>query len=172
MVTRFHPAGDERGLAYLPIISTVNDYEAAAIDTGCLTNVLNKYHKVFGDLNDYEAAAINTGCLTEVLSKHQKVFGESGKLPVADLPQVTITTEPWALVVLRPNRMDHHLFAAWATTASRYYNQERLTQKATTGQIKVVLTQMTWQVYWSMAGISPHLEYGICSYLSESRWCC
>ena len=51
------------GLTYRPVISPLNDYEAAA-NTGCLTNVLNKYRKVFGDLNEDEAAAINAGCLT------------------------------------------------------------------------------------------------------------
>ena len=100
-----------------------------------------------GNLNDYEAAAINAGCLTEVISKHWNVPGESGKLPVADSPQVTITTKLGALFIQRPYRMGHHLWAAQSITASWYYNQDRLAQKANTGQIKVgdqVMIKWEW----------------------------
>ena len=53
-------------------------------------------------MDNYEAAAIDAGCLMEVMSKYWKVFGELGKLPVADLPQIKITTEPGALAMQHP----------------------------------------------------------------------
>ena len=36
-------------------------------------------------------AVIYAGCLTYILTKYQELFEESGILPVADLPQITIT---------------------------------------------------------------------------------
>jgi hypothetical protein len=62
------------------------------------------YFPIASSSNEYEAATIDAGCLTDVLLKYKRVFGETGKLPVADLPPVTITTEPGALVAQRPYR--------------------------------------------------------------------
>ena len=62
------------------------------------------YFSIVSPTDAYEAAVIDAGCLTDIISKHRKVFGEAGKLPVADLPQVTITTEAGALVAQRPYR--------------------------------------------------------------------
>ena len=66
-------------------------------------------------VTSYETVAVKSSCLNDVLKKYQSVFGEPGKLPEADLRQITITTELRALVAQRPYRTNDTM--QWRTTS-------------------------------------------------------
>jgi transposase InsO family protein len=51
-----------------------------------------------------ELACVDTGCLRDIIARHKKVFGEPGKLATANLPALTITTDPGQVVWQRPYR--------------------------------------------------------------------
>ena len=51
-----------------------------------------------------EVAGIDAGFLTEVVNRHSRVFGELGSLPQADLPAVSMITEPGKVVAQKPYR--------------------------------------------------------------------
>ena len=80
-------------------------------------------------MSEYEAAVVDDGCLTHILTKYPKVFGESGKQLVVDLPQVAITTELRSTghAVPLSNRMAK---VACTTAGSRHYNHVRSKCKA------------------------------------------
>ncbi len=52
-----------------------------------------------------ELACVDAGMLNDVLAKHRKVFGETGRLPAADLPPITIDTVPGKIVAQRSYRV-------------------------------------------------------------------
>ncbi len=69
--------------------------------------MLYKYNDnihAYEECDEEEDIACDSGRLDDVLTKHRKGFGEPGRLPAADLPPITIDTEPGKIVAQQPYR--------------------------------------------------------------------
>ena len=86
--------------------------------------------------DSYEVALIDAGFLTPVLTHHQKKFEEPGRIETE--PGVLIAQCPYRTALAKHERIDQKIDKATrATAASRYYNRQRLLNKANAGKLDV-----------------------------------